>query len=107
MQKTSLPHLALFAALALTVAGCATAFPFLSPEDRALREKVEASIAQYTHVVNVSVVNARVYLTSATCVDTYGVFMKLEEAISQVDGVKAVFNDVPVCGNERDDWGSS
>ena len=101
MKMTSIPRLILLAALASFAAGCAGTSPFLSPEDAALRQKVKAEVAQYSHVIDVSVVDGRVYLTSDTCVDSYGLTNKLEEEIERIDGVTKVFSHVPVCGDDR------
>ena len=101
MKTTFFPRFVLFAALAFIAAGCAPISFFLSPEDQALKEKVEAEVALYSNVIDVSVVDGRVYLTSRTCVDSYSLGDTLREEIRYMDGVRAVFNDVRICGDDR------
>ena len=91
------------AVLAFLLAGCATAeYPFLSPEDQALKARVEQKVALYSDVINVSVVDRRVYLTG-NCVDIYGLVETVVDEVRHMEGVRAVFEDVVICGDRDGD----
>lgn len=105
MSKVFFLRAAVFAALAFLASGCATArYPFLSPEDQALKARVQATVARYSGVINVSAVDGRIYLSSGSCVEIYGLVETVIEEVRYMDGVKAVFSDVPICGDRDDDW---
>ena len=96
------PCFAVLVALLAVAAGCASArYPFLTPEDVALKEKVQAEVALYSDVVEVSAVNGRIYL-SGNCVETYGLVEKIVENVRRIDGVREVYDDVKYC--DRDRW---
>lgn len=100
MKTAFLPRFALFASLALIAAGCAAIPSLLGPEDQALKKRIETEVALYSNVVDVSVVDGRVYLTSTECLDSYSLGDQLREEIRQIAGVEAVFNHIRVCGDD-------
>jgi hypothetical protein len=89
--------------LAALSASCGPA-QYLSPEDQALRQKVQAEVNLYSNAVIVSARGGRIYLENAfgTCVENYGDPIAIEGAVRQVEGVREVVNDIRNCDYWRD-----
>lgn len=104
MNTLTFPQPVVLILFVLLASGCATAK--LSPEDQALKKRVQAEVAHYSDIIEVSAVNGRVYL-SGNCVETYGLANEVEDVVKHMDGVKDVANSIVTCGDRDGDDGSN